>query len=382
MGFFNLFKKKKEEVLETEVISWEGFDEWLLKKNTEIGERERKIFLESKTRIQDFISELNEQIEVLRKTDLSDRKVEQRVKNIVKENLVNYIIHLKKLEEELEKISNGKNFIGKINSIFRSFEERSKINFAKASFLIREDTNNTKKILKKFLQDIEKIVKDNAEIVHEKIISSIQEKNNEIKNIENGKFEILKAIKEDDIKINNLKENIKIKEKEIEKIKDSPEFLENEKKKKSRLEKEKELGLGIEILKEEIDFKTLAGFYHSFEKEMSLVKECRENFRQIFKRSRENNFVTLLDGANLLNEKISEKIKKIDEIKKDIEEIEIKELGLEKIKRNISEMQDEIKEVVSEKNSKEKKLIQMDEELDSIKKEIEEKLIKMDVKIE
>jgi hypothetical protein len=381
MGFFNLFRKKKKEIIEDEVISWKDFPGWLKNKKDEIKNRENKIFEESKEIIEKFIQELEDQINILQETDLSDRKVERRVKNIVEENLKNYIIHLRDLEKELKKINNGNNFIKKINNIFTNFENKSKINFAKANFLVREETNNSKKLLKNFLKEIENVVKNNAEIIHEKTINSLDEINYERENLKNGKEQLMKAIREDEIKLNNLKENIKNREETIEKKKKSKEYLDNEKKKTDRLEKRKKLEKEIESLKELVDFKSLANFYHSFEREMTLVKECKENFRQIFKRSKENNFLTLLEGANLLDEKIMKRIKIIDELKKEIEEISINDLGLEKIENEIKDMEIEIENVLSELDSKNKKIKQINEELKDLKGQIISKVAEIEVKI-
>ncbi|HKL23628.1 MAG TPA: hypothetical protein VJ895_02655, partial [Candidatus Nanoarchaeia archaeon] len=192
--------------------------------------------------------------------------------------------------------------------------------------------------------------------------------------------QLLKAIREDEIKINNLRENIKNREEKIQEIKNSNEYIENKNKEKKKAEKIKKLEHEIESLKEIVDFKSLANFYHSFEREMNLVKECRENFRQIFKRSKENNFLTLLEGANLLDNKTMEKIKKIDELKKEIEEISIEELGIEKIENEIKDMGIEIENIFSEIKSKNKKVKQIDEEIGELKNQIISKIYEIGVK--
>jgi hypothetical protein len=381
MGFFNLFKKKKKEIIEDNIISWEELPNWLENKKKEIKTRENQIFEKSREIIKNFVKNLDSQINILQETDLSDRKIENRIKNIVEENLKNYILHLKDLENNLKKINNGQNFIKKINFIFTDFESKSKTNFAKANFLIREETNNTKKLLKNFLKEIENIVKENAEIIHEKLINLIDEKNSKYKNLENGKEQLLKAKREDKIKINNLKENIKSKNKKINEIKNSEKFLENERKKEIIKEKNKKLEKEIEILKSFIDFKELANFYHSFEKEMALVKEYKEDFRQIFKKSKVNNFANLLEGANLLDDKIVNEIKKIDELKKEIENIIVENFNIEKIENEIKDMNFEIENIYSEIDSKNKKINQINEEINNLKKEIISKMNEIGITI-
>lgn len=382
MGFFDLFRKKKEEVIEIEKISWKDFNQWLTNKQKEIEKYEDDFFGKVKERINEFVLEINNQISILEKVDISDRKVEDRVKYIVKENLRNYIFYLGKFVGQLKEIEGGKNFVKKFNSIFSDFENKSKINFAKANFLIGKEMEETKDILRKFIKDIENIIKKNQGLVNAQVIQFIEDKNENIKHIENAKVKILETIREDDIKISNLNENIKTKEKEIIDLKNSKEFLDNEKNKKELQEKEKLLEKEIDKLKELIDFKALTSFYHSFEKEMALVKECKENFKQIFKRSKENKFITLMDGAKLLKENILKEIKEIDEKKKEIENIIIKDMGYKNIESEIEKMKSEIEYVNSGKKVKEKKLHQLDENLEEIKEKIKNKLIEINVKLE
>lgn len=381
MSFFDLFRKKKEEIIEIEKISWKDFNQWLTNKQKEIEKYESDFFDKVKERINDFILVINNQISILEKVDISDRKVDDRVKYIVKENLGNYILYLEKFVNQLKEINSGKNFVKKFNSIFSDFENKSKINFAKANFLIGKEMEETKDMLRKFLKDVENIIKKNQGLVNAQFIQFIEDKNENIKHIENSKVKILKTIRDDSIKIGNLNENIKTKEKEITDLKNSQEFLDNEKKKKELQEKEKLLEKEIDKLKEMIDFKALTSFYHSFEKEMALVKECKENFKQIFKRSKENKFITLMDGAKLLKENILKEIKEIDEKKKEIENIVIKDMGYKNIENEIEKMKSEIAYVNSDKKVKEKKLSQLDENLEEIKKEIKIKLEEINIEV-
>jgi hypothetical protein len=383
MTFFNLFKKKKREtIIENEIVSWKEFNNWFLNKKKEIEKYENDFFIKIKDRINIFISEINIQILRLQQVDISDRKVEERVKYIVRENLGNYILYLDKFVNQLKKIENGKNFVKRFNFIFTDFEGKSKINFAKANFLVGKEMEETKDILRKFLKDIENIVKENSEIINTQIIQFIEEENTKMQHIENTKFQILKAMKEDDVKISNLNENIKTKNQEIITLKSSKIFLNNEKIKKELIEKEKLLEKEIDKLKETIDFKALTNFYHSFEKEMALVKECKENFKQVFKRSKENKFVNLIEGANLLNDVTLKEIKKIDEKKKEIENIIIEDIGYENIQDEIEKMKSEIEYIYSDRKVKEKKLFHLNENLNEIKKIIENKLKEIKIDLE
>ena len=103
MGFFDFFKKKKEQVVEIEKISQNEFQDWLLNKKTKIEKQEQGFSILIKERISQFISELEEKISALHKIDIEEKKVEEKIKLIVKENLRNYIDYLEKLIIKLKK---------------------------------------------------------------------------------------------------------------------------------------------------------------------------------------------------------------------------------------------------------------------------------------
>ncbi|MBA7634759.1 hypothetical protein ES703_42349 [subsurface metagenome] len=125
-------------------------------------------------------------------------------------------------------------------------------------------------------------------------------------------------------------ENKKILEK-IEKIKKSEDYIKNlERQEKIKLFEE-ELEKELLSLKQLIDFKALANFFHIFEEEMSIVKAHKENFQTRFRKDDGKSIIRLLNEAKLNNEAISEKINQInnkkEEIAKNKQEIKKDETG-------------------------------------------------------
>ncbi len=382
MGFFDFFKKKKEQIVEIEKISQNEFQNWLSNKKTKIEKQEQEILILIKKRISQFVSELEEKIPVLHKVDIEEKKVEEKIKLIVKENLRNYIDYLEKLIIKLKEIDNEKEIIRKINFIFTDFQKKSALSYEKTTILIGKEMKDVKESIRKFFRDIEEIIKNNQEIIDEsKIIGLVEievKKLNEIKNI---KSEITKNIEESNNKRNSLEKTIKIKEEEIKNIKKSEKFLEENKKEEELKTKKQELEKDIENLRGIIDFKALANFYHIFEEKMKIIKEYKENFKQTFQKTKGEDIMFLLRESKLHNVNILNKFQEIEEKRKEIDNIVIEETGIENLEGVIKEMKLEIEDFNSKKFMKEKKLEKLEINLNDVIKSIKIELIKINVEL-
>jgi hypothetical protein len=377
MGFWDFLKKKKEKV--NEKVSREELLEWVLKKKQEIEEQEREFLALIKKRISQFILEINEKLPELRDVNINEKKTERKIKLIVKENLKNYIYHLERLIERIKKIDEKK-IIEQINFIFYDFRKKSSINYEKATILIGKEIGEITKSIRKFIEDIKKIIKDNESKINiAQAIQSIEIEIKRLNEIEKAKSSILKEIKESQIKIDNLKNAVKAREEKIKEIKKSEKFLDADKKKdKLKIEKQ-ELKKDLDDLKSMIDFKSLANFYHSFEKEMGIIKEYKEDFYQKFIERKGEDMLFLLKESNLQKDKILDKIQKIRNREKEINNIIIEETGIEKLEESIRNFKSEIEYLNLEKLSKEKKMEKMEKNADEVIQSIKINLNKINV---
>lgn len=363
MGFWNFFRKIKQgqDKEKSEKISRDELQSWLLNKKAAIEKQEENFLRLIQERINQLVQELEEEISVLKKINVEDKKAEEKIKLIVKENLDNYTYYLEKLLGKLKELNKEidkgeKEIIEKINSIFSDFEKRSSVSFEKATFLIGKEIGNVKESIRNFFRELEKLIKENKELIDKsRIISSVETKIKKVDEIEKIKAEIEKIIKDYNNKIGNLKEGIKIKEKEIEEIKKSEKFVEEEKKKQEFFRKKEELEKEICKLREIIDFRALANFFHSFQKEMSIIKEYKENFKNAFDKSNGEEIFGLIKEAKLQNADVSKKIEEITEKKKEIENTIIEETGIEDVRGKIRNIEMEIEILNSKKFIEEKK---------------------------
>ena len=381
MGIFSIFKKSKQ-IEENEVVSKGDLLNWLLNKKKEHYSKEQEFITPIKERISQLISELKEEIIVLENVDFEKKKVDSRVKLIVKENLRNYVGYLQKMIERLGEVNKRDKMVDKINFIFEDFNKKSKMSYEKITFIVGKEMQATKDSLNKFLKDLERILKSNKKEFEEfETIGLLEEDVKELKNIEENKAKVLKILNEDIEKIENIEQNLKEKEREVKEIKQSDKFKQEEEKRKERGLKKQELEKNILDLFILIDFKALSSFYHKFESEMELVKEYKNQFKYNLQRWGVSALLNLIQEAKLENEKILNLTREIDIKEKQILDTIIDDFGIDGLEKEIIKDKFDLQIIESEKSSKEKKLKSLDQDLNKALNEIKDKLEKIDVEL-
>lgn len=379
MGIFN-FLKKNAQVKENEVLSQNQLPEWLLNKKNQHKEKEQEFLSPIRERISQLIEELKQEIIILENVDFDKKKVDSRIKLIVKENLRNYIGYLQKMIERLNEIDKREKIVDKINFVFEDFNKKSMISYEKITFIVGKEMQATKDSVKKFLKDLERILKGNKKDFEEFSTIELLEKDiKELEDVEENKFKFLKVLNEDLQRLKNLEEDLINKEKEVKELKHSDKFREEENKRKDLEIKKQELNKNINNLNSLIDFKALSSFYHKFEDEMKLVKEYKEQFKQTLQRLKPNNLANLLKEAKLDSDKILELIQEIDDKENQILDTVIDDFGINNLEREIVRLKSEIQVIESEKVAKEKRLRILDQDLNKVFDGIKEKLKKLGV---
>ncbi len=316
MGIFDFLKSKPE--IKKESLKFEDIPNWINKKEKELKKKEKETIEQISKMVFDINQKLNEKKSVLENTDLQSKKTEDRIRFVVRENLEKYIINLEKLIANLTDLNEKRKeltieeFINKINLNFISFNQKSEMNFEKATFLIGKELEAVKECISLFFKDFNNLIDENKEsIVFLEKIEKITIKLNEIQNIKKTKKESDENIKEYEEKIKNLEKEIKTYEKNILNAKKSPEYL-SELREKHETEKEKIKILNeINNLRERIDFKKLAGIFHSDAKKMSIINKYKDNFNDNFEYDNAYEIILLLKEAGIEANSI---LKKIDEL--------------------------------------------------------------------
>jgi len=377
MGFWDIFKKKKEEPVEIEKLAKDDLAKWLEKKKLEISHNEGELFLEVKQRISKLIQELTTEISVLNNVDFNEKKEKERIKAIVQENFNNYIINLERLIGKLEELENPSDIVKQINQIFHDFETKSKANYAKATYLIGKELGDTKESIRNFFKDIEAIIiKYKNHIEESQTTELIEDQIQKYNESKKAKSTIVKEIEEQSKKVKEINSAIKKEEERLENIKKSEEYLENQKKEQELKIKKENQEKNISNLKQLINFKSLANFYHKYEKEMNIVKEYKENFKYTLKRKKGEDIINLLIESKLHTQEISEQIEKINKTEQEITNTKIENKEIDKIKDATAKLVHEEHQINSEQEAKQKTLNKFEEnennELDSLKQKFKE----------
>ncbi len=385
MGFWDFLKKNntEKEEIKVEKIAVEELRPWLLTKKKKIAEKEENFLKLVREKIAQLIQELEEEASVLKRINVEEKKAEEKIKLIVRENLHNYIYYLERLINKLKEINkeNG-GIIEKIDFVFFDFKKRSSISFEKTTFLIGKEMASVKDSTRNFFENLDNILKENKKLIDEsKIINSAEKKIEKLSEIEKIQLDIKKLICEYDVKINSLRSEIKIKEEEIKNIKKSEKFI-KENRKMGEIEKKKaELEKEIYKLKEMIDLKSLANFFHSFQKEMDVIKAYKENFKNAFQKESGADILGLIREAKLQNIGIIDKIEEINKKKKEIETIIVNKTGIEDLEIRIKKIESEIETTTSKKFVEEKRRENLERNLKEAINLIREDLIKINLEV-
>ena len=385
MGLWDFFRKKKQPEVKEQKITSDNLQPWLQNKKAEIEKQETSFSKTVQKRASQLIKELKEKTSALEKLDVNEKRAEQKIKLIVKENLDNYASYTNKLISNLESLNENpkKEVVEKINSFFSDFEKRSKISYEKATFLIGKELREIKDSIRVFFRDLDSILSENKSFLEEaKAVYQIEEKINKFSEIRKAESGIKISVGEYNKKIQELNNIIKIKTQEIEEIKKSGLFLSQKQKKREVEARKQALEKQISELKDLVDFKLLANFFHSFEREMAIVKQYRENFRQSFQKTKGKDLLSLLQESKLQNQEILNKVQAINKDEEEINNTTFEKTGIEDIEDDIKEIILELTSSASKKLADQKKLEKLSATSEKMLSSIKEELGKISVRLE
>jgi len=391
MGIFDFLKKKKQELesLEKEKVKFEDITSWISKKRESEKIKEKQVLSQIKEVIFELIQELNEKSEILAKVDISKRKEDPRLKEVVIDNLEKYKDSINQLIEKLEIVKEKQHselniFINEINKILEDFQKRSKSSYERATILIGKELGDIKETLSNFFRSLNRIISENESIlIHLRILKTIEQNLNELDNVRKEKEIILtslKSLKESQLELETKKGQV---EKQIETRKKSNEYFNEKEKKHLALEKKKEIEKNILKLKNFVDFKYLEKIHHTNPKKMNVIKSYENDFNQILEKENKELF-DLINEQDKGKDKTSDITSQIENINQELKEINTL-LGtkdsLEIIEAEIKNLNSSINEIESEELRNIKRTETLEENINSIKKEIASEITKMNVEL-
>ena len=382
MGIFDLFKKlagKKEiEEIVIEKIGFFELEDWVEKKKKENELKEKEILAIISEKIEISTKELREKIGILESVDVKSKREKDHIKEVVDSSRRSYIKSVEDFLEDLNYLEiDSFDVMKKINKIFFDFNKGSYKNYERATILIGKEMGSIRESLRVFSRELIKTFDDGKGIIDSfKKIALISSQLDMIFTLEGT----LKKISETTLLLG---EKIKIKEeenekllKEIEEIKRGQGYLENIRNRKKIESLKEELKNDIFKLRQVIDFKALANFFHINEEQMKILKKHREDFQTNFQKDNGKIIIDFLDESKLNNEIILEKINliraKVEEIsnhENEVKEDETLEFGFQ-VKRVVMEIDNLKIDKVKEEKRDEKIKTNREELIDSLKQEL------------
>jgi len=381
MGIFSFLKKlgKENKGIISEKLAFSEIESWLEKKKKENELKEKETMVIIKGKIRRFTEELREKIIILESFDVESKKEKEDIKGIVNNSRKDYIKLVENFLGNLNnlEINEFEEFIKRINKIFLDFNKSSYKNYERATILIGKEMASIKESLKIFSKGLIKTFEESKEIVDSfKKISLVKSKLDMILSLDRTLRKISEMIISLNEKIKSKEEGNKSLLEEIEKIKKSFNYLERLKTQKKIESLKEELKKNIFMLKQLLDFKALANFFHIDEEQMNILKNHKEDFQTNFQKDNGKMITDLLDEAKLNNSTISEKVNlirnKIEEIsnyEKEIKEDETQEL-YSRVKEIVLEIDNLKIERVKEEKRHEKLKISKEELINLLKHEL------------
>lgn len=381
---FNFLKKifLKPEPVVSEKVKLEQLESWLASEKKILDSGEERILKRLEFSIASFISERESGIKTINRIDLNNKKAEEKIKLIVRENLTAYKNHLNKLLETLGKIEfeHIPETLAKINFALTDFDKKSNLSFQKATFLIGKELGDIKLSISRFKKELNQLLEENKKVLERAIvIKNVNEKLAELQENKSGERDIdnQKAFLTE--KNKDQEEAIKILTIEAEAIKKSQKYLEQQKKSKEKEQENEELKRNINKLRENIEFKRLAAIFHVNEKKMKQVKDYSENFSASLEQDSES-LINLLQESKV-NLELIDKIKEI--AKKQQELSYFSEISdIIESEREINKTKEEIKALENEKLKLEKACEKLKEARNLIITELKRQLEKINVYLE
>lgn len=344
MGFFNWFKKK-EEITETEPekerIKLKEVLGWIKNKEKEAQLKNQEVFDLIQEKIELFIDETQKKLEILENVDVDSKKAEDRLKLIVKENLENYVYYVRDFLRKLEglEIDTIERFLKKVDYLLMELDKRSNLSYQKVTILVGKEMAVIKEEIKnfsKFLIDIFNEKKGELESL--KKIDFVRSRYDQFIKLDESIDKIDEEMGFLEIKIGKEREEEQKIFEQIDKVKGTPEYAENEKRLRRIEAKEDNLGGEILKLKRTVDFKALGNIFHVDRKKMEILNYYKENFQAEFQKENGENLLKLIEESGLNSDDFLEQMNKVRILKKEI------------VKEKYGMKENKVQELYSKKN--------------------------------
>lgn len=302
MSLFNFFRRKEktqEPILK--IYTLENLPALIEEELKNLGNNSEKLKNELKEMTNLLSSEIKEKIPKLKTLNLDKRKGELKLKEIVTTSLHDYISFLERLIKDLEKVEpkETEKYIKELQSTFNRFNKSSRMIYERATILIGKELAEVRNRIDNFAREFNEKLESNKEYFEKRnLIKVIQNNLEELKESRKIQDQIKDSILDLERKISKIEEEKRLSEEGYEQYKKSNEakkFIEEQEKIK---QENKIINEEVLKLKQEINLKNLATYFHEDQKKIKIIKDYSENFLNSLKQDYALSIVNLLKEAN------------------------------------------------------------------------------------
>jgi hypothetical protein len=371
MAFKDFFSKIFEEKKEKHEIKFEDINSELEKERGRITKEKERVKDAAESSVIKLVQRLKERAEKLRKINLEKVKEREQIKNTVREGLDSYAEQIQNLVEKLES-AGDENYIEVVKNFFNNFEKASISSFERARILIGRELGDIKDALREFSKEFNEIIEENRKIFErERRVTYLESLAKRLEDEKKTGIDIKNSIKLLEEEQKRIAEGKMEKEIALENLKNSEEYKKIEEGREKRRREMEEFDRQIQTLKQEIDLRAVAKYFHGDRKKSELVRKYNENFKNALEedtnleisvivkeaRGREIEFSKLRErGIKLKETHISEVERKLESSEGEITKIKTKladiKNEIEREKRKDERFKDKIKETEEELRDK------------------------------
>lgn len=266
----------------------------------EVNVKEKKLKEDIFNKIKEFDVEIQKGIKNLDKVDLSNKKEQEKVKTIVKENMNLYVFYLEKMIKGIKNDEQDvKMYIHKVYSSLTEFNRISVMPYEKATILVGNEMAALKLMVKNLCENVDRILRGSEKIFGDReIINSIRGKMNEAKQNEENIAEIEKKVVEFNESIKKSEEEQEAVRGKILDVRNGEAYGKDMERKKEHENHLKDLEDEVQSIKQKVDFKLLSRVFHTDKKKMQTINDFSSNFRSSVENSDEIEIIGLIRESN------------------------------------------------------------------------------------
>jgi len=296
-------------------VSFDDVGDWLENKEKVFCGQDREILGKINGRLAEFYVSVEVGLGVLEGIDIESKKEHERAKILVRQGLDKYIISVRVLLKDLEKIerNNLEDFAKDIVEVFARFEKTSAKFYGRANYLVGDEMAAVRNEIRRFYNEMVGMF-EGPLIGNLRRIEAVRLKLDEFESVEKVVGDVEEEIVVRDRKIDEAKNKVVELKRDVEDMKESVDYI-------SGIEARGEVvrlraGLDREIgrLKELVDFKRLTNLVHSNERELGVVKDYRAHFVEEFSKDNGARLFGLMEGTSLKSAEIAAKVELIERL--------------------------------------------------------------------